>query len=296
MKKLRFALKLSVSVFLIAFIFYKFPISDILTALKNVNYFWLAVSFLLGELIILSQALRWHYLLIVPKEQKPEFGILLKYTAVGYFFNMFVPSGIGGDVYRSIALGRARNVIASSVASVFVAKMFGLLALCLLFWFALPHTCLIPEQVIWFMALATLLLIAFCLFMAFNPLKKGKLGEIATKLKEYREYPFRLLFAMLGSFLMQILVVFMQISLFYAVGMEISIALVFVIVPATAILTTIPISLNGIGVREWGMLYLTVATINSGQLLASLFLGYALIILYAVQGGVLFSASKQTKR
>jgi uncharacterized membrane protein YbhN (UPF0104 family) len=242
------------------------------------------------ELTIVNQAFRWHYLLIVPKEQKPGFSTLLKYTVIGYFFNLFAPGGVGGDVYRSVALGR--SIIANNVASVFINKVSGLLALCLLFWLALPYYEQIPEQAVWFMAAVSLFLIGLCLFIIFNPFKKGKIGEIAGKLREYRAYPFRLLSAVLGSLLMQLLIIFNQISLFYAVGIDVPIALVFVIVPVTILITTIPVSFNGIGVREWTMISLTVASINSEQLLASMLLGYAIVIVQAIQGWIVFSIFK----
>jgi len=293
-EKLRFALKLAVSVFLVAFIFYKFPIGNILTVLRDVNYFWLAVSFLLGELVILNQALRWNYLLIVPNEQKPGFGTMLKYTAIGYFFNMLAPGGIGGDAYRSIAFGRAHNVIAGSIASVFIAKILGLFALCLLFWFALPYA-EIPEQATWFMAASSLFLIVFCLCIAFNPFKKGWFGIFAGKLRDYKKYPFHLLVAAFDSVLMQILVVLMYIALFKAVGISTAFSLVFTVIPVTILITTIPVSFNGIGVREWSLLTLTASTINSEQMLASLLLSYAVIILYAVQGGIIFLYSSHDR-
>jgi uncharacterized membrane protein YbhN (UPF0104 family) len=291
MKKLRFALKLAVSIFLILFIFYKFPIENIFTTLKSTNYFWFAISFLLGELIILNQTVRWHYLLIVPSEQKPEFSTLLRYTAIGYFFNLLAPGGIGGDAYRSITLGRVHNFIASSIASVFIAKVLGLLALCLLFWLALPYSEKIPEHAIWFMAVTSLFLIIFCFCIAFNPFKKGKFGIFAEKLRNYRKYPFRLLIATFDSIFMQILAVLMYMALFKAVGVSISLSLVFVVIPVTILVTAIPISFNGVGVREWSLLSLTVYTINSEQVLASLFLGYTVAILQAVQGGIFYIAS-----
>jgi uncharacterized membrane protein YbhN (UPF0104 family) len=92
---------------------------------------------------------------------------------------------------------------------------------------------------------------------------------------------------------MQTLVVFMQISQFYAVGIEVSLAFVFIIVPTTVLLTTIPISFNGIGVREWSMLSLTATLVNSEQLLASMLLGYTIIILQAIQGWIVFIANKR---
>jgi uncharacterized membrane protein YbhN (UPF0104 family) len=87
-------------------------------------------------------------------------------------------------------------------------------------------------------------------------------------------------------------VVLIHFALFKAVGVSVSLSLVFVVMPVTILLTTIPISFNGIGVREWSMLSLTAYTINSEQLLASLFLGYAVVILQAVQGGIVFVAKR----
>jgi len=288
MKKLSLILKLVVSVLLIILILWKFPISEIIANLRKVQIGWLLLCFLLGELVILSQAFRWHYLLIVPKEQKPKFSILLKYTAVGYFFNLLAPGGLGGDAYRSIALGKAHNVIAGSLASVFVARILGLVALCLLFWLALPYAELIPEQAVWFMAAATLLLLIFCICIFFNPFNMGKLKVFAEKLREYKKYPLRLLAAMLGSLFMQVLVVFMQFAQFKSVGISIPLPFVFAIVPVTILITTIPVSFNGIGLREWCMLSLTAYAINSEQLLASSLLGYAIIILQAVQGAIFY--------
>ncbi|MDR1759205.1 MAG: flippase-like domain-containing protein [Fibrobacter sp.] len=289
MKSIPWFIKLIISALLIALILWKFPISEIIVNLQKAKFGWVLIAFLLGELIILNQAFRWNYLLIVPGEQKPKFGVLLKYTAAGYFFNLLAPGGVGGDAYRSVALGRAHNVIAGSVASVFVARMFGLLALCLLFWIALPYSEVIPKQAIWFMTAATLFLMILCLCLAFNPFKKGKLGALAEKLRDYKKYPMRLLAAMLGSILMQVLVILMQLAVFKAVGISISWGLLFVIMPVTTLITAIPVSFNGIGVREWSLLSLTAYTINSEQMLAALFLGYAIVILQAVQGGIIYN-------
>ncbi len=289
MKSIPWQIKLAISILLLALVVWKFPVFDIIANLKDARLGWILLAFLLGELIILSQAFRWHYLLLTPKEQKPKFNVLLKYTVIGYLFNLFAPGGVGGDVYRSVALGKAHNVIAGSVVSVFVARILGLIALCLLFWLALPRFEQIPKQAIWFMAAVSLFLILLCICLVFNPFKKGKFGQFAQKLRDYKKYPLRLLAAMFGSLFMQVLVVLMQLAQFKAVGISVPMSLVFIVVPVTVLLTTIPISFNGIGVREWSMLSLTAYAINPEQLLASLLLGYAMVILQAVQGGILFA-------
>ncbi|GBU23936.1 hypothetical protein R83H12_00555 [Fibrobacteria bacterium R8-3-H12] len=288
MKSIPWQIKLTASILLMILLLWKFPVSEIITNLQNVKVGWLLLCFLLGELVIVNQAFRWHYLLIVPKEQKPKFDILLKYTATGYFFNLLAPGGLGGDAYRSIALGKAHNVIAGSIASIFVARILGLVALCLLFWLALPYSELVPEQAVWFMAVATLFLLIVCFCIVFNPFNMGKFKAFAEKLREYKKYPLKLLAATLGSLFMQILVVFMQVAQFKSVGISVPLTFVFAIVPVTILLTAIPISFNGIGIREWSMLSLTAYAINSEQLLASLLLGYAIIILQAVQGAIFY--------
>ena len=277
-------LKILVSLVLVILIAWKFPVLEIIGSLSSVKISWFLLAFFLGELVILSQAVRWNYLLI--EEQKPKFRVLLKYTVIGYFFNLFAPGGVGGDAYRSVAMGRAHNVLAGSVASVFVARIFGLFALCLLFWLTFSDD--IPKEAAWFVAAVSLFLIGLSLFLVFNPFKKGKFATFAEKLREYKQYPLRLLLALFGSVFMQALVVFMQFAQFKAIGVDVPLTFVFAIVTGTALLTTIPVSFNGIGVREWGMLSLSATAINSEQILASLLLGYAIVILHAVQGAIFY--------
>jgi len=67
---MKILIKIIVSIALIILIVWKFPISKIIANLQNVKFGWLLLCFLISELVIVSQAFRWHYLLIVPKEQK----------------------------------------------------------------------------------------------------------------------------------------------------------------------------------------------------------------------------------
>ena len=291
-KKLRLALKLAVSTFLAAFIFYKFPVGDILAVLKNTDYFWFAVAFLLAELIILNQAIRWNYMLIVDKESKPSFKEFLNYTLVGYFFNPVAPGGIGADIYRSVALGKAYKVMKESVASIAVNKILSLIALCLLFWIGFFYV-EIPIEAVYFILLFNFCLIMFCVLLFYNPLgNDGKLGRFLEKVKIYGKHKKRIALATLSSVFMQCLGVLMQFALFMSVGIKVPFALLLVIVPVTMFAVTIPVSFGGIGVREWCMLALTSSVVNSEQLLASVLLGYAIVILQAVQGGIFLSNSR----
>src|SRR5258708_40333814 len=54
---------------------------------------------------------------------------LLRLYFVGTFFNSFLPSGIGGDAYKAVRIGRARGGIASAFASVFLDRFAGFIGL-----------------------------------------------------------------------------------------------------------------------------------------------------------------------
>ena len=57
----------------------------------------------------------------------------------------------------------------------------------------------------------------------------------------------------------------------------------------------LPISLNGIGVREWVIvtLYTGILGIPADKVLAGNLLGYILILFQAVQGGIVLAAKRR---
>jgi uncharacterized protein (TIRG00374 family) len=300
-------IKLFISVLLLVFVFTRFPLGEIADCMKNTNIGWFLAAIALGELMLLSQALRWSYLVILPKEAKPKMMSFIRYTAVGYFFNMLAPGGLGGDAYRSVALGRAEKMMSRSVASVFFARLLGMLAIAILFWIGymlLPGDELekIPFYAIWFMAISTAMFLVICLFFVFNPLnsklassKNGYLQKILSvmeKMSDYKKRPGLLFLAFADSFFIQFLAVVSQWVCFAAIGVDVSWSLLLVIVPVTVLAIAIPVSFNGIGVREWSLLFLSAHIINPSELLASVLLGYAVTLFLALQGGLAYLLKK----
>jgi glycosyltransferase 2 family protein len=88
------------------------------------------VVFLVGLAI---SALRWREYLIalgIPF----GYGSLFRLYFVGTFFNAFLPTGIGGDAYKAIRIGRGRppGVLRNAFASVFLDRFAGVVGLALL--------------------------------------------------------------------------------------------------------------------------------------------------------------------
>jgi uncharacterized protein (TIRG00374 family) len=66
---------------------------------SNVNIWYVIISLIMYWIGISLLVLRWQILLKTQKI-KASFGFLFGSSLVGYFFNNFLPTSIGGDVYR----------------------------------------------------------------------------------------------------------------------------------------------------------------------------------------------------
>jgi hypothetical protein len=88
------------------------------------------IVFLIGLAV---SALRWREYLIAL--QIPiRYGTLFRLYFVGTFFNAFLPTGIGGDAYKAIRIGRGRppGTLRNAFASVFLDRFAGVVGLAVL--------------------------------------------------------------------------------------------------------------------------------------------------------------------
>lgn len=294
--------KLGFSILLLALLATRFPLGEIVDRIHNTLPQWIMATLLLGELVMLNQAFRWRHMLLIAEAEKPPLSTFFRYTAIGYFFNLVLPGGMGGDAVKSVAFGRSQGNMNDSIASVAVARLMGLIALVFLFWsgYSLGHT--VPLQAVGFMAFCTLGLLVLVLLLAFNPLVRlraesvhtwlQKIGNIAERMKAYRHFPGKTLVGFGDSLLMQLILIAMQWCYFRAVGLDIPWGLLLVIMPISTLATMVPVSFYGIGVREWAMLALVPPEWNSQQVLASVLLGYVVVFFQAIQGALFFALGK----
>lgn len=76
-------------------------------------------------------ALRWREYLIALEYPMP-YPTLYRLYFVGTFFNAFLPTGVGGDAYKAIRIGRARGETARAFSSVFLDRFAGMIGLALI--------------------------------------------------------------------------------------------------------------------------------------------------------------------
>jgi uncharacterized membrane protein YbhN (UPF0104 family) len=238
---------------------------------------WLAAFGLYAVTQVLS-ALRWQLL-----SRPLGFGQSLRqftgYYYVGMFFNLFLPTSVGGDVVRAWYLDGGSGRRLAAFLSAFVDRFSGLLVLIALACVALPFCpARVPSQVAWSVwgsggcALLGLLLLPALTRWTGRFSRVRRLSEAA---RVYLHHPGILLVSTGLSLLIQlanVLVVWLV-----GAGMNVPVPLTYycIAVPMVTLLTLIPVSLNGMGVREWGMvLFLAPLGVGKGTALSLSFLWF----------------------
>jgi len=97
-------------------------------ALTSASKGWVVAAALALFCGLAVSALRWRAYLDALEIYLP-FPTVLRLYFVGTFFNAFLPSGIGGDGYKAVRIGRARGGMAQAFASVFLDRFAGFVAL-----------------------------------------------------------------------------------------------------------------------------------------------------------------------
>ena len=119
-------LKLIVSLGILAYIFTKFvDIRQLAATLLQANWLYFAAAVLVYFLVQGLSAYRWH-LLVKPQGLTVPFRKILAFYFLGMYFNFFLPSSIGGDVFKIYYLNKETNRLSACTASVFFDRDIGM--------------------------------------------------------------------------------------------------------------------------------------------------------------------------
>lgn len=284
------------------YIFWKVPIKETMTHWNTTMLPWVFLILLLTFLSMLIQANRWRGLLL-EEGKKIRFRTFYAYIALGYFFNNLLPGGFGGDAVKTISFGKRFGQTAQSVAAIAVSRIMGLLAMFLCFFIALPIALSqysIPN--IYMVFIIACSIIALLSVFGFLFLDKIKIAETFTKkipfiLKlqnafgTYRHHKKAFFLSGIDSIWLQLFSIFIHVSYFKAVGYSVDLWTITVFTTITVTLTMLPISINGIGIREnvQVSLYSAILGIPADIVLASTLIGYIPLLFQTIQGAAVFA-------
>lgn len=119
-------LKIVFSVGILVYIFTRVVhIGDLWANLREAQLSYLAIAVVIYFMVQTVSAFRW-YLLLKPHGIEISFPRILALYFLGMYFNFFLPSSIGGDVFRVYYLNKETGRLSASTASVFLDRDIGM--------------------------------------------------------------------------------------------------------------------------------------------------------------------------
>lgn len=257
-RKVRYGLKLAVGIALVAWLVHQEGWHRIGACLARVSPIWFGltvVTYLAGQSLC---AWKWSLLAESLGFRRP-----LRFFWVNYlgamFCSLFLPTSVGGDVFRALALARpagsptdgkaARGDKAGATISVLADRGTGVLAMAWIAAMAAGASAVPLHQ--WRAALylfCAVLTLAFVIPFCYRPrfARRSFMGRVLA----CWDYPARLLAAVGAAFLFQSLLGVIYVFLGQALGLRIDVKFYFLLCPLVSIAAMAPVSINGLGVRE----------------------------------------------
>ena len=297
--------KLAVSGILLAVLLWRVDRVAFLRSLTSIPpVLFLGCVLLYGASYILS-TLRWRVLLRAAGIRL-SLGRLLVIYFEAAFFNLFLPTLIGGDIVRGVFIYRATQGHDSALPSILLDRISGFAAMLLIALTALglnypriqdPHIAVLLVGVVFAFGLSVFLLIdASMQALLFRLLHKigltrfeTKLQGMADALRQYRHHP-RVLWQAFGfSVLLQVLLIVTYSLVGDALHLRIPLLDYFVFVPLVNVVAMLPVSIAGLGVRESGVVYFFAkAGVDASAALGMSLIWFSLTLIVCGAGGLIF--------
>lgn len=270
---------------------------------------WFAVGFLFYFSANLILTVRLKTVLAV-QEIRLTYKQTLHLVFTGLFFNLFLPSAVGGDIAKGYYAYQYSGKKIESTTSVIIDRLMGFVAmistalLAVLIFSSEINDPRVNTTIYIFVGIMLVIVV----FLANKSLAskfvflgklipsekiKNKIGELYNSFNAYKHHPGPLFFMILLSFAGQVFFITMHYWAAKSLSVEIPLVTYFIIVPVISIVAMAP-SLGGLGVREAGSVYLFSQFMPSERALALSLLinmivyGLCFIsgIIYSLKGGL----------
>jgi glycosyltransferase 2 family protein len=256
-------LKIAISLSLIAIVLRTFDIKGTVSHFAKVDAVTLLLATVIVWSIMLLQTLRW---LAVIKANGTQLGFktALQVVLIGHFFNQILPSSVGGDAVRIWCAYRAGLSFSAAANTVIIDRALTLFSLLLLTAAGLPwlFEIIIDPAARW--ALSTVIfagVAGFGVLLALRRLPQIiarwrvvrallSLAALARKVMSRARYALPIILLSVLSFIGFAIIVF---YIAHAMQLDITLRDCVLLVPPVILITVVPVSIAGWGVREGAM-------------------------------------------
>jgi uncharacterized membrane protein YbhN (UPF0104 family) len=291
-KILKQVIRPAVSALLLGVIAWKTDWHAVGRAFAELRVGWfLAAALLLVVTQIVSTA-RWKCFADALRFHRP-LRQLTGFYFIGMYFNLVLPTSVGGDVVRAWYLNAGSGRKLASLASVFLDRLNGLMVLVLLACLGTVFCPLaLPPWMLWSVAgIAACMLVGM---MALPFLARASIVPVHRRhqlqtMLEIMRRPRLLGLTTAFSVFVQVANVALVWMLGQSIAAEVPAHFYWILVPMVSLLTMLPISVNGMGLREAGVvLFLTPLGVPQPQALTLAFLWFAVYAVVSLLGGVVY--------
>lgn len=306
-------LRIGISVVLLFFLFRGVDTKALFGLIKNADKLYLFFAFVSFFVIDLLCLLRWDMLLKAADIHLPLKRVIISFCG-GIFFNLFLPSTIGGDLVRSIDLASHTKKTKEVVATVILDRLSGYVGLVLIsllavlsgFRFVRDSSVIISILIIT-AALVSILLLLFNKFIyskinrVLRSIRAGRIIEsvkgVHQELHYFRKQKKAIFNNLALSFIIQAIFPLMVYFTGLALGIKIKIVYFFVFLPIISAITLLPISLGGLGVRDAMTVYFFAkAGVAKDPAFAMSLVNFSFILLYGSIGGIIYVLTLHHRR
>ena len=263
----RIAIQIALSVVLIGAVLWQTSPRKLADAATALSVPWFVLALVINLVAVLVMTERWRVLLVARGRREPGFGWLLETTLVSLLLGQVLPTAVGGDAVKAIDLSRRTGAPAEAVSSVLVDRILGLGALVLLAAAGAASggagfggdTVLAIEIAVGLacaLSLAVLFSVrARTLMRPLRPLARKlrierPMRALYEGLHAYRDYPRALAWVFVLAIVAQLLRVLTVAVLVRGMGLDVGFGTLLLLCPVLFLVTIVPISLNGVGLRE----------------------------------------------
>jgi uncharacterized membrane protein YbhN (UPF0104 family) len=275
-------LKLIISLGILGYLVSQISLTSFWKALLDARHIYIILAFLLYIIGQILSAYKWR-LLAKTLGFRRKFKRFLSYYFIGMFFNLFFLGSIGGDVGKAYLLAGRRDSRMRAGYSILAERFTGGMALATIGVIALITSSSIDVIPLWLKLIN---------WMGLDvKIAPPSIDVITWWLN------IGLITACVAVWALVITIPFcfqiINIMVFALIGMslnlDVPLGYYFVIVPLVDLVSILPISISGIGVREGsyvGLLYL--AGVETSQGLAFGLLGFLVVMAASLLGGIIY--------
>jgi uncharacterized membrane protein YbhN (UPF0104 family) len=276
--------------------------SSLSAALAQAYLEWFLFACLAAIGVLIVSAWRWQFLLKSLGVESPTLAALVYYYFLSSFFNNFAPANLAGDSIRASALyhhGQSPVVATSSVVLERLLSFSTLCGLCIWALIAQPLPLAISVPIYAVYAIGSGLLVVFVLgvWLRGHPLSLHQ--HLVTQIREMwrtaRQHPYELIQGLSTTILLHIVTMLITYGTLRAVSVQFGLQTHLAVYAIAGLAIALPISVQGIGVREGIYLgLLGIIRIAPERVLAAMALNYIILIFLSIAGGILFWIGPRT--